>query len=151
MSLNITFIEAQTQDIPILLYMMETFYTIDDYPFDKEKTEANASTLIAHPNLGRIWIIKNNQAFAGYVVLAFGFSFEYGGRDAFIDELYLEPDYRGQGIGQHVIDFLLEAAASLGVQTLHLEVEQHNERGQRLYTRNGFRHNNRILMSKKIG
>jgi GNAT superfamily N-acetyltransferase len=36
----------------------------------------------------------------GYIVLAFGFSFETGGRNAFIDELYVAPEHRGKGIAR---------------------------------------------------
>jgi GNAT superfamily N-acetyltransferase len=82
------------------------------------------------------------------VVLTFGFSFEYGGRDAFIDELYLEAAHRGKGIGGLTIDFVSEQAKVLGVKALHLEVERHNDWGNRLYRKKGFGGNERHLLTK---
>jgi hypothetical protein len=35
---------------------------------------------------------------AGYVILTLGFSVEYRGREAFVDELYVEEKFRRQGL-----------------------------------------------------
>jgi len=63
------------------------------------------------------------------VVLAFGFSFEYKGRDAFIDELFLKEAYRKKGIGGQTMRFVEQQAKELGVHAIHLEVEKSNRTG----------------------
>jgi ribosomal protein S18 acetylase RimI-like enzyme len=86
----------------------------------------------------------------GYLVLTLGYSIEHGGRDGFIDDLYLVPKARGGGRGRRVLAFALAEAAALGIQTLHLEVEIDNERARRVYRAAGFVENNRRLMSKRL-
>lgn len=49
--------------------------------------------------MGRVWLIQHQSLAIGYVILTLGFSLEYGGRDAFIDEFYIQANYQGQGIG----------------------------------------------------
>lgn len=148
--MKIQFTQAENPDVHIILLMMQEFNSIDNYPFDKNKTEKNLFELINNKNLGRIWLIKSNNIIIGYVVLAFGFSFEYGGRDAFIDELFIKADFRNKGIGQKTMSFLEEKARELNINTLHLEVETHNNNASKLYVKNGFKNNDRKLLSKKI-
>lgn len=130
--------------------MMEQFNSIDNYSFDRRQTEANLLLFLANQNLGRAWVITSNNLIIGYIVLAFGFSFEYGGRDAFIDELFLKTEFRQQGVGKLAMDFIQDEAPGLEVKAVHLEVEQHNEGGGKLYRQKGFENKGRVLLSKKI-
>lgn len=141
---------AGLEDVPLVLGFMKDFYAIDSYPFKVEKIKPNLKRLIETESLGRLWLIMNNNQSIGYLALTFGFSFEYGGRDAFIDEFFLVEDYRGKGIGKTVLQLLEPLALDAGVQTLHLEVEPHNKVGNQLYLKSGFRGNDRILLNKAI-
>jgi ribosomal protein S18 acetylase RimI-like enzyme len=84
----------------------------------------------------------------GYAVLLFGYSLEYRGRDAFVDDVYLAPARRGRGLGRTVLEQVESAARELGVRALHLEVERENAAAQALYRRRGFRDTERLLMTK---
>ncbi len=148
--MNIDFKIAREEDIREILIMMEQFYAIDNYPFDKEKTHGNLLAFIADPNLGRAWVITSDDFIIGYIVLAYGYSFERGGRDAFIDELFLKTAFRRKGIGKLAMDFIKNEAPKLGIHAIHLEVEPHNTGGLKLYLEKGFMENGRILMSKEI-
>ncbi len=87
----------------------------------------------------------------GYLVLTIGYSLERGGRDAFIDELYVRPQWRGLGLGTLAVATAEVAARRLGVRAVHLEVDTTNERARRLYERIGFAVRQRYhLMTKKI-
>lgn len=144
----ITYPLAQQADQEEILSMMQDFYAIDHYPFDKSLTAKNLQEFIADPGLGRLWVIKETQKIIGYMVLTFGYSFEFKGRDAFLDEFYLKEAYRSRGLGSQAIDFALEQAKKLGIQAVHLEVERHNEKGNKLYLSKGFEAHKRALMTK---
>ena len=104
---------------------------------------------IADENLGKCWLIYHDGEIVGYVILTFIFSFEYKGRIAFLDELYLKETARGKGIGKITIDFIKEQATVLNVKLIYLEVENHNEKAQKLYLANDFEiHNRKILKHK---
>jgi ribosomal protein S18 acetylase RimI-like enzyme len=81
-------------------------------------------------------------------VLTHGYSFEYGGREAFIDEFYIEAEFRRQGFGQQAMQFLEQRAQEMGVKAIHLEVDYDNEPAMNLYRRAGYADNNRSLMTK---
>ena len=86
----------------------------------------------------------------GYLAVTFGWSLEWGGRDAFVDELYLAPSHRGGGIGRTAIALAEDACRAAGVRALHLEVERENARGRALYARAGFADTERLLLTRRL-
>ena len=82
--------------------------------------------------------------------MTLGYSLEFHGRDAFIDELYVVPEYRGRGIGSNVMRIVEDACRELGVRAVHLEVERDNPAARALYLRFGFKEHDRLLMTRWI-
>ena len=87
---------------------------------------------------------------SGYVVLCFGYSLEWLGRDAFVDEFYLLEEYRRRGWGRKTMEFVEQEARSAGVRTLHLEVVRQNTAALEVYRKLGFAEHDSRLMSKWI-
>lgn len=146
----ITFRLFTAEDIPAILTMMQEFNAIDDYPFNAEERSKNLHSLLVNPGYGKLWMIEHNQQIAGYTFLGFGFSFEFKGRDAFIDELFILPAFQGKGLGKAAVEFVSDQAKLSGVKVLHLEAEKKNERALALYRNNGFKNHNRFLLSKYL-
>lgn len=130
--------------------MMQNFYAIDNYPLEIETTKKLFQEFISDENLGKSWLIYDHNEIVGYVILTFIFSFEYKGRIAFLDELYLTENSRGKGIGKQTIHFVKEQASQLNVKLVYLEVENHNENAQKLYIASGFETHNRKILKHKI-
>jgi len=146
----VTFRTATGDDVAIILTFMQRFYALDGYPFDETAARAAVERLIQDKALGTIWLITRADAILGYLVLTLGYSLEYHGRDAFIDELYLEPEHRGQGIGTRTLAFVEAECRARGIQALHLEVERTNQAAQALYRKWAFDDHDRLLMTKWI-
>lgn len=144
------FRETTAADIPRLIGMMRDYYAFDHLAFDEAIARRALEELVGDSSLGRVWLIEAEREVAGYAVLAFGFSLEYHGRDAFIDELYLSEAFRGRGLGKRVIAFLESYCREHGIRALHLEVERENTAAQELYRRTGFKENGRFLLSKRL-
>src|SRR3954452_15749463 len=124
-------------DAETLLHMARAFHQEDGHRLDAGGEMAVAQIATGEP-FARAWIVRQAGDAIGYVVLTLGYSIEYGGRDGFIDDLYLVPAVRGRGYGRQLMHFALSQAAALGVKTLHLEVETGNESAMRLYRSIGF-------------
>lgn len=150
MKSSVKFKTAAEQDIDNIIEMMKDFNSSYDYNFNESLTRDNILKLLKNNDLGVLWLINCNEETAGYAVLSFGFSFEYGGRDAFIDELYIKKDFRSAGLGTLAMEYAEQKAKEFGVNTLHLEVETHNEEGNKLYLKRGFIHKGRTLLSKAL-
>jgi ribosomal protein S18 acetylase RimI-like enzyme len=133
---------------------MREYYAFDGHAFDEQKARIALVTLLRDPNLGRVWLILDGGMAdappVGYIVLCFGYSLEWLGRDAFVDEFYLRPDYRGRGWGRKTMAFLEDAARSLNATALHLEVMQQNTGALGLYRKLGFKEHASTFLSKWI-
>jgi ribosomal protein S18 acetylase RimI-like enzyme len=145
-----TFKPLEKSEIEIIVSMMENFYAIDNYPIDIEVSKILFHEFIADENLGKAYLIYSNNKIIGYVILTFVFSFEYKGKIAFLDELYIEEDHRGKGIGKQALLFCKQLAKQLDFKLIYLEVENHNEKAQKLYIANDFVFHNRKIMKHKI-
>src|SRR6266853_1991605 len=84
-------------DLTSLLDMEARFYGGEGYPFDLAVARAATLRLLREPERGRIWVAARPDRFVGYLILTFGYSIEFHGVDALVDELYFEPDMRGMG------------------------------------------------------
>jgi ribosomal protein S18 acetylase RimI-like enzyme len=141
--------EATARDLPVLLRMMRSLAECPPaIPFDEGELRAAFETFLAHAELGKAWLLWLGEKPAGYVILALGYSFEFRGRDAFIDELYIEPEFRRTGLGRRAMEFVEEKARALNVNALHLEVDRGNDPAVELYRRTGYEDHGRHLMTK---
>jgi GNAT superfamily N-acetyltransferase len=141
---------AERADIDRLAALMRELYDYDHLAFDEPAARRALEIILQDHSLGRVWLIQNGNETMGYVVLTLGYSLEYHGRDAFIDELYIRESHRGKGLGAEVIKFIEEVCRALEVQALHLEVERANIKAQNFYHKVGFEDHDRYLLTKRI-
>ena len=139
---------AELTDLEIILQLVKEFHHSEKLDFD-EKLDAQAlEQLISDSSLGQLFLIQQDDEIIGYVIVAWGYSLEFRGRDAFIDEFYLRSQYRQQGIGTQTLSFVEKTCQELGIQAVHLEVDFENPDAQRLYQRVGYQSYHRFLMTK---
>ena len=145
-----TFKPLEITDISTITQMMQDFYAIDNYPIDVEVAKNLFQEFISNEHLGKSWLIYSENEIVGYIILTFIFSFEYGGKIAFVDELFIKETARGKGIGKEAIQFIQREVPKLSLKLLYLEVEPHNENAQKLYLAHDFEFHNRKLMKYKV-
>jgi GNAT superfamily N-acetyltransferase len=140
---------ATSADLDSLLLLMG-YMQIDDpwsVSFNEPIVRNNVLKLLQNPHYGVIYLARDQKAPVGYVVICFDFSLEYRGKGAWIDELFVEPTHRGQGIGTQLLDCAESASLEHSAHTLHLEVT-HGNPAVELYRRRGFLDHHRYLMTK---
>ena len=142
---------ASIEELPLLLPLVTAYHEFESIHQTDQYRQKALSDLLSDNSLGGIWLIAQDTHTAGYIALTFGYSIEFGGRDAFIDEFYICPELRGQGLGKKALDLIQAVSKSLGIRALHLEVAHANKRAQRLYTHANFQaRSNYILMSADL-
>ncbi len=83
----------------------------------------------------RFWLALSGTEPAGYAAV----SFRRGTGTARLYSLAVLPAFKGQGIGQALIDAGCKAARVAGCRALRLEVRETNQAARKLYERLGFR------------
>jgi GNAT superfamily N-acetyltransferase len=142
--------KAAPDDIELLVDFMAEFYAEADYPLNRERAAHAFRALLADDRLGRVWLIRSSSDDVGYVVLTLGYSMEYGGRDGFVDDLFIRVPFRGAGLGTAALEEVRQLATELGVRALHLEVGRDNAPAQAVYRRVGFVDTDRQLLTLKL-
>jgi ribosomal protein S18 acetylase RimI-like enzyme len=144
------FQRAQRSDGELLLELMREFYPLVDASLDESCARAALERLLADVSLGAIWLVHYDDQVVGYVVLTLGYSLEFHGRDAYVDELYIRAAYQGRGLGTSALRFCEEVCRTLGIRALHLEVDRGDPRALAVYQRAGFEDRNNYLLTKWV-
>jgi len=129
---------------------MRDYYAFDGHAFDEPKAREALLAFLRDSSLGWAWLICDEEAPVGYIVLTLGYSLEFLGKDAFVDEFFLRESYRGRGWGRKTLEFVEQAARALDIRALHLEVVRSNDVANQVYRRLGFEDRDHFLMSKWI-
>ncbi|MDX1385462.1 MAG: GNAT family N-acetyltransferase [Thermoanaerobaculia bacterium] len=129
---------ATPDDLDPLAELMAEFHREDHVVTDEARARKALSGLLADPALGRVWVVAADDDIVAYVAIGFGFSLELGGKDAFVDEMYVRPAWRRQGLAATVLESAARDAAEAGARALHLEVGRGNGTARRVYERAGF-------------
>ena len=148
--MSASFRPATTADEPTLLELMRELYRHERMAWDERAARAALHGVLADPSLGRGVLIELDGAVAGYLVVCFGWSLEFQGRDAFVDEIYVREGFRGRGFGTRALEIAAELCRANGVRALHLEVERRNTRAQAVYRKAGFVDREHYLMTRRL-
>lgn len=148
--MEVTFRPAEASDIELLLHFMQEYCAFDHLPFAEETRRRTLTHFITNEHLGKLWVILSEREAVGYLALTLGYSFEFGGYDAFIDEVYIRESQRGRGIGTLALQMAEDECRALAVRALHLEVGRENTNARALYRKIGFVDHDRYLMTKRI-
>jgi GNAT superfamily N-acetyltransferase len=130
--------EAGRDDVGTLVGLMRDFYAEAGYELVEARAADAFAELIRRPELGRVWLIERDGAAAGYVSVSFVFAMEHGGRAAVVDDLYVCPDARGEGLATAALAAVRRACEELGIRALRVEVGSGNEVAQAVYRGAGF-------------
>lgn len=125
-------------DKKIVVDMMRKFYTSPALiTSGSEKIFLNnvESCLKNSPYLeGFVFVVENK--IVGYGMIAKSFSTEFGGECVWIEDIYLEENFRGRGFGTKFINFVKE---NYPEKIFRLEAEYDNLKAVKTYKNFGFK------------
>ena len=118
-----------------------------------EVPDAVTGESVAEPLLyggpeGAIWLIGPVRAPLGYVVVTFGWSIARGGREAWIDDIFVRDTVRRRGIGREVVHAVVLALRAADVRALHVRVETQDAVAAAFCESAGFRANGGLLLTE---
>jgi ribosomal protein S18 acetylase RimI-like enzyme len=141
---------AIATDQEAVLELMRGYCQEVQTPLSDEHLLEALVPLISNEQLGDLLVAEQGEELAGYLVITWGWGIESGGAEALIDEMYVSPAYRNQGVGTLLMTEAQSRASSKDVKVIFLETEQNNPESRELYDRLGFEIESSIWMSKRI-
>lgn len=103
------------------------------------------------PPLSRYWVAEAATTVVASISVVTEWSNFHGGDYWWIQSLYIEPEHRGTGLLEALIEQVSTAARVAGALDLRLYVHGANERAMRAYRRCGFVAAPYLIMSRRTG
>ncbi len=91
----------------------------------------------AFPNKGQIIVFEHKEKIVGYSIIVWIWTNEFGSDVLWIDEIVVDKNYRGYGIGQTFFLWLETTYSS--APALSLLVAENNEKAKKFYSQIGFK------------
>jgi len=147
---DIVFRAPTDGDRDLLLRLIAAFHDEHGDPIDRQTLVRAVGDIVSGHPLVAVALICADRRPIGYLALGLGYSIEVGGGDFYIDEIYVEPRWRGRGIGRAAMAHAMVEAQRRGARRVCLEVVSGNDRAKQLYQRLGFRGGERALMFRSV-
>ncbi|BDU17120.1 GNAT family N-acetyltransferase [Lysobacter auxotrophicus] len=130
--------------------MVRQFHSDERIEWNEPGVRSAMQALIGDAANGKLVLMELDGELAGYLVVGFCFSLEFGGRFGLLDELYVLPAHRGGGIGKRALEEVESLCIAAGLECVRLEVSDDNEHAREIYRRRGYTLHPRRLMSKRL-
>jgi GNAT superfamily N-acetyltransferase len=124
---------ADAEDIGRLLHDFNTEY--DDYTPGPEAIGKRIRELLAS---GDVTVLIGGEGPDGLAVLRFRPSLWSESLDCYLEELYVVPDRRGQGLGRALMEAAMETAREEGAGYMDLGTAETDTAARALYEKLGF-------------
>jgi GNAT superfamily N-acetyltransferase len=113
----------------------------DEHDIETEGQGLNAAIarVFEEDRWGLFVVARQAGEVVGVAAVSLAWTLEHGGLSAWLDELYVLPERRGQGLGTALLHRAVEEARALGCAAVDLEVDRDHLRAEGLYRREGFR------------
>ena len=167
----VTVIPARSPDRDGVLALMRQLYEHEGIELVADLTGAALDQLLAQPEWGMVFFIQpspepdsattdattgvttgvtTRPPIAGYGVLAYLYSLEFGGMVALLDELWISEAWRGQGLGRATMGAIEQCCRDRDLVALRLEVSKTNAVARSLYQSLGFQDLDRDFWTKRL-
>ena len=140
------------QDRELFLELAEEFYHSPGvlHPVPHHYLENTFNQMISQSPFVKGWILMEGEEPAGYGLASCTWSNESGGMIAWLEELYIRPQFQGHGLGGAYFRFFEERYGK-DLTRIRLEIEPNNDGARRLYARLGYQQLRYEQMYKEFG
>jgi GNAT superfamily N-acetyltransferase len=130
---------AVETDIPQLLSLVRRYWQFEGLGgFEALRMELLLKRLLTQSSLGEIWVAEENAQLNAYLVLVYVLSLEHQGLMAEVDEFFVLPQARGQGVGSELLATAEEVLRRRGCVRVQLQLALSNEAARRFYLDRGY-------------
>ena len=143
---------ATESDLPRLVELLAVLFEEEqEFGPDADKQRRALGMILSDARVGRVFVARQNGRAVAMASLLYTVSSAEGGRAALFEDLVVDPDERGKGIGTALLRHVVGAARAEGLTRITLMTDRGNKRAQALYRRLGFVASTMTAMRLKLG
>jgi ribosomal protein S18 acetylase RimI-like enzyme len=137
--MNIIIRKAALKDINSLTALLEGLFSIEtDFIFNKKKQEKALRLLINNTNDKIILVACDGDTLVGMLSGQIVVSTASGGFSVLLEDLFVQKDYRGLGIGSMLLLKITEWGHEMDCVRIQLVADKTNSQAKKFYLKHGF-------------
>lgn len=138
---------ATLVDLPKLADLLVELFKIEaDFQPDRALQEKGLKLILEQPSRGRIFVVRTDYEIIGMVNCLFSISTVVGGFSLLLEDVIINPEFRSQGYGSKLIEYVVEYARKKDFKRITLLTDKLSDDSQRFFERIGFEHSQMIPM-----
>jgi GNAT superfamily N-acetyltransferase len=129
--------QARTDEIEEMLPLIRAYCEFYETKPNDQGIRTMFETLIADPGQGAVFIARADAKAVGFATLDWKWSSLKGARIGYLEDLFVDPETRGKGIADALIEVCAARCRELGMPALEWMTAPDNHRAQKVYNRTG--------------
>jgi len=144
--------EADSRDLPDLVALLGELFTHErDFTPDPEKQMRALRLILARPEQGRLFVLRDGDRAIGMANALFTISTAEGGPVVLLEDVILSARYRGQGHGRRLVKHVMNWARGEGFLRVTLLTDADNHGARRFYEQLGFSPSDMVVYRRRFG
>jgi GNAT superfamily N-acetyltransferase len=107
--------------------------------------------IVKKPETGTVLVYESHGVIQGMMVILFTISTALGGKVAILEDMVVDPDLRGKGIGASLLRYAVDYAINQGCRRITLLTDHDNEAAHVFYRKHGFTKSDMVVFRKLTG
>jgi GNAT superfamily N-acetyltransferase len=128
---------AHTDEIEEMLPLIRAYCEFYETEPDDEGLRSMFETLINEPSEGAVFIARDGGKAVGFATLDWKWSSLKAARIGYLEDLFVDPEARGRGIADALIEVCAARCRELGMPAMEWLTAPDNHRAQKVYDRTG--------------
>jgi GNAT superfamily N-acetyltransferase len=129
--------QARTDEIEEMLPLIRAYCEFYETKPNDQGIRTMFETLITDPGQGAVFIARADAKAVGFATLDWKWSSLKGARIGYLEDLFVDPETRGKGIADALIEVCAARCRELGMPALEWMTAPDNHRAQKVYNRTG--------------
>jgi GNAT superfamily N-acetyltransferase len=143
---------AVADDLPQMADLLAELFALEkDFRPDREKQMRGMRTILDEPELGKLFVLRVDGHVAGMANALFTISTAEGGRALWLEDVVINREFRGTGLGRKLIEYVLNWAKQRGVVRITLLADRENRPALDFYRKLGFIDSHMTVLRKPLG
>jgi GNAT superfamily N-acetyltransferase len=140
---------AGTDDLADMSALLEKLFQLEaDFSFDRTRQLSGLDLLVSRPG-ARLLVAESGGRAIGMCSGQLVISTAQGGPSAWVEDVVVEPDRRGRGVGKKLIEAVTLWAREQGASRLQLLADRDNQSALDFYDRLGWQQTRLICLRKQ--
>ncbi|GAA0078359.1 GNAT family N-acetyltransferase [Clostridium sp. CTA-5] len=145
---GLRFKKTSEEDIPVILEFIKKIAKYEKMLDQVMATEEKLRESIFQNNRAHALLIEFNNKIIGYIIYFFNFSTFIGRAGLYLEDIYIEPEYRGNGLGKEAFETLIHIAKEEKCERMEWVCLDWNEPSLKFYKSIGARQMNEWIIHR---